>query len=286
MRDPGNLVVLGPGLLGGSLAMAARRHWPKANVSLWARRPEVLEEVRASGLTVDTNSDLAETVRDADLIILATPVEVMKPLAERIAECGIKQGCVVTDVGSVKAQLVDDLAPIVKKAGGIFVGSHPMAGSEQAGFSAARVDLFTGARCIVTPTESTPVEALETVMDFWRALDCIVVRLDPETHDQAVARISHLPHVAASAVVVAALEGATPEVERTIGSGFTDSTRIASGSPDLWVGILKENQKAVVEALKDLKKQVGEVLAMVEEMDEVALHRFLEHAKNLRDAAI
>ena len=266
--------------------MAARRHWPEAQITLWARRPEVLEEVKASGLTVDATSDLAEAVQDADLIVLATPVEVMKSLADRISECGIKEGCVITDVGSVKAQLVADLTPVFEDAGGIFVGSHPMAGSEQAGYSAARVDLFTGARCIVTPIESTPVEELEMVMDFWRALDCVVVRLNPQTHDQAVARISHAPHVAASAVVIAALEEAPPEVEKTIGSGFRDSTRIASGSPELWVGILKENQQAVVDALRDLETQVGEVVAMVEEMDEVALHDFLERAKSLRDAAI
>jgi len=277
------LAILGPGLLGGSLAGAVRRAGLAGEVRVWARRREAAERVAARGWADFASDEVGAVVEGADLIVLATPVGVMPDLARQIVAVRERLAVevLITDVGSVKGFVAANVAPIFDAAGLTFIGSHPMAGAETAGFEAAREDLFEGAACILTP----PAAALPRLCDFWRQLGCRLFTMTPDEHDAAVARVSHLPHVAASAVALAVLRGAGDGVA-VAGRGFRDTTRIASGDPELWTEILAENRAALVAPLEDLIARLGEVLDFVRRSDDDHLRRFLAEAKSLRDQAL
>jgi len=212
--------------------------------------------------------------------VLATPIGAMRALVDQIRPI-LPVGCVVTDVGSVKYPVVTALSDaLAGKAR--FVGSHPMAGSEQSGIEAARRDLFENAVCIVTPREDTDKAALQMVYDFWKSIGCSVKTLAPLEHDEIVARISHLPHVVAAAVVnIACSDGAHPL--NFVGPGFKDFTRIASGPFEMWTEICLENRVEIGRALDQLIEELGKVRAAVENSDAVELRTMLNRAKHFRD---
>ncbi len=278
------ITLVGPGLLGGSLGMALRALPEPPQVRAWARRAETIAELQAGGCVDSASEDLNEAVDGADLIVLATPVGVMPELAQQVADCaGFDAATVVTDVGSVKRCVVEKLEPVFDGAGrGCFVGSHPMAGSEKTGVAASRADLFEGATCLLTPSETTDRGALQRVDEFWQALGMKTLQFDAGEHDRSVARISHLPHLNAAALVMAALdEDAT--LAALAGPGFRDSTRIAGGPPQMWAEILLENREAVAEELRRLQAQLGETLAFLDKVNEEDLRRYLAEAKRRRD---
>ena len=278
------IALIGPGLLGGSMGLALRALENAPEVRAWARRAETVELLLAKGCVDSASGDLAEVVADADLIVLATPVGAMANLAERIVACpGFSSDAVITDVGSVKRSVVEMLEPIFSKSGrGRFVGSHPMAGSEQAGVDAARVDLFQDAMCLLTPTAQTDARALAAVDSLWQALGMSTHRMPADEHDRAVARISHLPHLTAAVLVMAVVDGEATHVDLA-GPGFRDSTRIASGLPEMWTEILMENRQAVASELRQLLEQLGETLAFLDKVDDEKLRCFLAEAKRRRD---
>src|SRR5262249_29907036 len=155
-----------------------------------------------------------------------------------------KRGAIVTDVGSVKAGVVRELEPLITKAGAHFIGSHPMAGGEKAGVLAAREDLFQNAVCVVTPTRKTNKAALKKVTQFWQTVGGRVLTLPPEQHDLLVSRSSHLPHIAAAALARQILNPTQPKQQSLLcATGFRDTTRIASGSPEMWRDIALANRK-------------------------------------------
>ncbi len=276
------LTIFGPGLLGGSLAGAIKRAGLAAEVRIWARRQEAAQAVVEKGWADFATDDVAAATRDADFLILATPVGVMKTLAPQIAAASPAESAVITDVGSVKQCVAEFVAPALLECGYAFIGSHPMAGREKTGLEAADPGLFTGRACLVTPGAAKYLEpASERVRNFWRALGCRVYDLTPARHDEAVAAISHLPHVAAAAVARAALLNQESFVDFAAG-GFRDTTRVAAGPPDMWTEILLENRTAVAAALRGLQSQLGEVLASLENLDEEGLRRFLADARRLR----
>jgi prephenate dehydrogenase len=226
------------------------------------------------------STDLEAVAAGAEFCVLATPVGVMGELLRKLLPF-LAPRAVVTDVGSVKGLLVPELEGICRESGATarFVGSHPMAGSEQTGFKAARADLFNGATCFVTPTETTDVEAQALTEDFWRQLGGRVAHARPEDHDPIVARISHVPHLLASILVNLVAEG---EMD-LCGGGFRDTTRIASGSPPMWTEILLENGAAVEKTLADLEKAVAAAREVIASGQEAALFDLLERAKVARD---
>jgi len=281
------LSILGPGLLGGSIGLAARHRTVAARVAIWARRPEAADEAYKLGAADEATTVLAQTVADADLVVLATPIGVMPTLVEQMRPA-LSDGCVVTDVGSVKYPIVAALSDALAKPGrggtgaARFVGSHPMAGSEQSGLEAARRDLFENATCIVTPREDTDKTALQIVHDFWKALGCSVKTLAPAAHDEIVARISHLPHVAAAAIVNVVCHDGEQRLNFA-GPGFKDFTRIASGPADMWTEICLENREEIGRALDGLIEELGKVRAALENADAVELRTMLKRAKHFRD---
>lgn len=280
---PKNVAILGPGLLGGSLLMALRQRLPGVHLRAWARREEAVAQLRERGLAEVCSTSVTEVVNGADLVVLCTPVETMPAIGAELAKSSMTKGAVVTDVGSVKAVVVAGVEQALSGSGYDFVGSHPMAGSEKTGLEAARADLFENQVCLVTPTLFSTNEALAKVRGLWKLLGCRLHEMSPEEHDRKVARISHMPHLAAAAVALASLHE-DPSAGVCAGNGFRDTTRVASGNADLWTGIVMENREEVLHAVREARDRMSELVAMIENMDESGLRRFLSEAKALRDA--
>ena len=274
------LSILGPGLLGGSIGLAARHRKVAQRVVIWARRLDAADQAYQLGAADEATNDLVKAVTDAELVVLATPIGVMRALVDQIRPA-LPQGCVVTDVGSVKYPIVAALSDALNGKAR-FVGSHPMAGSEQSGIDAARRDLFENAACIVTPREDTDKAALKVVYDFWKALGCSVNTLAPLEHDEIVARISHLPHIVAAAVINVICHD-DAQALNLVGPGFKDFTRIAGGPFEMWTEICLENRGEIGRALDQLIEELGKVRAAVENADAVELRAMLKRAKHFRD---
>lgn len=271
--------IYGPGLLGGSVALAVLERMPGVRVRFWARRESAEAQIRARGIEAEFFTDPASAAVGASLIILCTPVETMPRLANAIAGAELAEDCLVTDVGSVKGDVVRALEPVL---GARFLGSHPMAGSEKTGIDVARADLFENAACLLTPTEATPPASLERLRRFWKALGCRILEFGPDEHDEKVARISHLPHMMAVVTTLAALRGDADAIACVAG-GFRDTTRVAAGDPGLWTGIAMGNRPALVSRLKEAASTLSELVGLLESADEEALRQFLAEAKALRD---
>lgn len=270
--------VLGGGLLGGSIVLASGENPPPR---LWLRKPEAAEKARASGIDTAT-SVLADAVADCDLLILAVPVGAMPELLSAAIEAGLPSGCLITDVGSVKLAPHQQLAPFLRGNGNPFIGSHPMAGSEQNGLHAARSDLFEEAACLLTNDSEASGVLCQALEQFWKSLGCRTTWFAAAEHDRIVARISHLPHVTAAATAISAL-GGDSAYGSLAGGGLRDTTRIASGNPEMWAEILTENREAVVEELRDNIAHLHEILASLERGDLEAAREWLAGAKKLRD---
>lgn len=243
----GTVAILGPGLIGGSLALALAERGLARRLMIYARSPRALDAIRTAGVDAELTGNPSEAVRDADIVILCVPIEAMPGLVREFRDA-LKPAALVTDVGSVKGSVDRDLAPLLEHRA-LWIGSHPMAGSEQAGFAAARPDLFQGAPVILTPTKQTRPKAQRLAEKFWTALGSKLALLPPEKHDQLVAAISHIPHLIAAALVNHAV--AFGDLDLAAG-GFRDTTRIASGSPELWSEILLANGDAVGFQLRQL----------------------------------
>ena len=276
------VAILGPGLLGGSMALAFHQQ-NVAEVAVWARRSEAVEAVRRAGFARLASTRLAEVVQDASTVILATPIGALPLLAREIV-AHLSPSALVMDVGSVKGPVVAQLEPIFAGRAR-FLGSHPMAGSEQTGLAAARPDLFAGAVCLITPTASTAPETIAQARAFWESLGGMVEQLSPEAHDVAVAWISHLPHLLAATLVntVAAEDRGALAF---CGPGFRDSTRVAAGPPEMWTEILAENHAAIRKSLDALIEKLRGVATLLDrpaaERDSL-MKDFLTQAKAERD---
>lgn len=269
------LAVLGLGLLGGSVAAAAKERGLAREVVGAARRPAPLERALAAGL-VDSVATPADAVVGADLVVLGTPVGAMPALLADVAE-GLSPGCLVTDVGSVK-EAVTRVLPGLLPEGVEFVGSHPMAGSHLRGPDHARADLFDGAACVVTPLPGQSEASVERIESFWRALGARVTRRAPDVHDEHVAWVSHLPHLVAFAYA-AALEAAPERAGELAGGGFRDFTRIAQSDAEMWGEILSSNAKALAGPLNRFSASLAELAGALEEGDGASLEKSLDRAR-------
>jgi cyclohexadieny/prephenate dehydrogenase len=278
------IALVGVGLLGGSLALAIRERQLADVVRGYVRREASLAECEEAGLKDFATRDLAAAVKDADLVILCTPLAQMRGLAETM-QTFLKKGAVVSDVGSVKASVVSELEPLLRHAGAHFVGAHPMAGAEKMGVAAARADLFRGAVCILTPTPDTNAAACERLEEFWRALDTRVLKLTPQLHDELVARCSHLPHVVAAGLASYVLDAAHPKEQPLLcANGFRDTTRIASGSPEMWRDIAVANRPQLAHALGAFIDDLQKIHRALDAGETNALEQFFASAKKRRDA--
>jgi prephenate dehydrogenase len=278
------VTLIGVGLLGGSLGLALRKRRLAKRVVGCVRRDASVAECRRRRVAQEVTRDLAAAVADADLIILCTPIAQMRPLLER-ALPAIRRGAVITDVGSVKAGVVRELEALARRAGAQFVGSHPMAGGERMGVSASRADLFDGAVCVVTPTKHSKPAAVRKVEALWRDVGGVPLRLDARAHDRLVARSSHLPHVLAATLAGHVLDPKHgPDQPRLCANGFRDTTRVASGSPEMWRDIALANRANLQRSLAAVAKELGRFQRALAKGDERAVEAFFAQAKGRRDA--
>jgi prephenate dehydrogenase len=279
------ITIIGVGLLGGSIGLAVRRRKlvPSGGVAGFVRRVASLKDCERVGAVDFATTDLLAAVWDAELVILCTPLAQMLPRVQEMLPA-LKRGAIVTDVGSVKASVVRELEPLVAKAGAHFVGSHPMAGAEKTGVAAASADLFVNAVCVVTPTRRSNSSAVRKVEQFWKALGARTLRLAPEPHDLLVSRSSHLPHVIAAGLAGYVLNPAQPKHQAALcANGFRDTTRIASGSPEMWRDIALANRRNLGRTLKNFVSDLKKFQRALARADARAITGFFETAKVRRD---
>lgn len=275
--------IIGVGLLGGSLGLAVRRRRLAGEVAGFVRRAASLKDCEKAGAVDYATTDLLAAVSNADLVILCTPLAQMRSITEQFLPA-LKRGAIVTDVGSVKAEVVRQLDSLVKKAGAYFVGGHPMAGGEKMGVLAARADLYNNAICILTPTKKTNASALRKVEQFWKALDSRTVRMDAAKHDLLVSRSSHLPHVTAAALAAFVLGPKKPAgQDHLCATGFRDATRVASGSPEMWRDISLSNRKHLANAIDAYVAELRKFQSALKQNDAKAIETFFLNAKQRRD---
>jgi len=277
------ITIVGVGLLGGSLGLAIKRRRLAQLVCGYARRTATIKDCERLGAMDFATTDLLAAVSDADLVILCTPLAQMRSLVQQLLPA-LKRGAIVTDVGSVKASVIKDLESLVAKAGAHFIGSHPMAGAEKTGVRAAKADLFECAMCVVTPTRKTNKLALRKVEQFWKAVGGRLLRLTPETHDVLVSRSSHLPHVVAATLASVILDPQQPKEQAALcANGFRDTTRIASGSPEMWRDIVLGNRKQLRQALDEFVRELQAVQAILRRGKAGEVLKRFETAKQRRD---
>lgn len=272
-----NITILGGGLLGGSLALALAS---KAKVRMWARRAETVDEALQLGISGAT-ANLGEAVRDANLVILCVPVGSMPALVSMALDAGLPEGSVITDVGSVKGAPHQTIPPLLAGRGIEFIGSHPMAGSERNGLAAITADLFVNAACLLTNDENADSVKTAAIEAFWKSVGCRTSWMTAAIHDELVARISHLPHIVAAGAARVCLRDANEG--RFGGGGLRDTTRVASGNADMWAEIVTENREAIVQPLREIIADLGEILACLESGDQEAARQWLAAAKHQRD---
>jgi prephenate dehydrogenase len=272
------LTIVGVGLIGGSIGLAARRRGIAARVLGVGRNQANLDRAVALGAIDEGFMEAGAAVHQADVAVFCTPVD---RIAEQILETapGCGSGTLFTDAGSTKGAIVRAVERRLPR-GVCFVGSHPLAGSEKRGPEHADADLFAGRLTVVTRTTHTDPDALERTAAFWKALGSQVRVMDPEDHDRSLALTSHLPHLAA-----AALAGVVPSaLHELTATGFRDTTRVAAGDPALWTAIFVQNRAAILDGLRQLDDCLGRFRQALEAGDGAALEALLTQAKKVRDA--
>lgn len=282
-----SVAILGPGLLGGSLALAVREYLPGTEIRLWARRQATLDEAAAMGITHLLFTDIGEAVQGASLVVLATPIGAFLDLAKR-ALPQLSPGSIVTDVGSVKAYVHRTTGAFLHERGHIFIGSHPMAGSEQQGIRAARANLFRNAGIVLTNDHGAPESGVNRLAAFWESLGGRCHRMASGPHDRTVARISHMPHVLAALASHNAAAGDVNirDLKKLASTGFRDTTRVCSGPPSMWADILWENDVAIREILTRCSEDLQHFIHLLEIQDKTSVARWLAEAKCTRETIL
>lgn len=278
------VAILGLGLMGGSLGLALRRRGYSGRIVGYARRPETREVALADGAVDEVAAEPQTAVRDADVVVICVPILATAGLVEACVP-GLKQGAVVTDVGSTKAALADAIGPMLAGTGAFFVGSHPIAGSEQQGLEGARADLYEGATVVVTPGDGCETAAVAATDALWRSVGARIVHMPASNHDEILARTSHLPHMIAA--VLASTVGRGPSHEEMApycGTGYRDTTRIAAGSPAVWMDILRTNRRAIAEELTVCREVLAHLIDAIREVRDEDVEAFLQQAKQIRES--
>jgi len=277
------ITIVGVGLLGGSLGLAIKQRKLAAKVDGFVRRTVSIKECESLALVDHATRDIKRAVENADLVILCTPIGRMAQLTREMLPA-LKPGAIVTDVGSAKATVVGELEPLIAGAGAHFVGGHPIAGGEKTGPSAARPDLFNDSLCVVTPTRASDRGAVAQIQEFWEAVGSRVLELSPSAHDDLVSRSSHLPHVVAAELANYVLSPVHPKEQAAVcASGFRDTTRIASGSPEMWRDIALANRENLGRVLGVFIDDLQEFRLALENRDSAAIEEFFEKGKQRRD---
>jgi prephenate dehydrogenase len=270
------VAIVGVGLIGGSIGLAVRARGQSGRVIGIGRSAERLRDAVVCGAIDEATTDLARGVAEADVVVVCTPVTQIAADVHRAAAHGPKE-MLVTDAGSTKRRIVEDVERI-SGSRAVFVGGHPLAGSERKGVEHARADLFERRVCVLTPTADTPPDRLERARGFWASLGCRLIELAPAAHDEALALTSHLPHALA-----AALAAAVPGESLPLAAGaFRDGTRVAGSDAALWAGIFLENRAPLLRALDRFETQLGVFRRALEARDESTIRSWWDAARARR----
>lgn len=278
---------IGMGLIGSSLARVMRRDGLAGAITAAARKAETLQQIMDLDLADQVTSDLAAAAQDADLVILCTPLGAFSNVAEAIGPA-LKNGAIVTDVGSAKGCVIRDVAPHLP-SGVHLVPGHPVAGTEHSGPASGFAELFLDRWCILTPTAETDPDAIAKVRALWEQAGMSVSEMTPERHDQILAITSHLPHVIAYAIVDTGFqlgEDLQDEVFRYSGGGFRDFTRIAASDPIMWRDIFIENKDAVLDILSRFDEDLTNLKRAIRRGDGDELERVFTRTRAIRRGVI
>ena len=281
------VALIGIGLIGSSLARALRRDSPQTRIVACARRAETLATVRRLDLADETTDDPAEAASAADLVVIATPLSAYAEIGRRIAPV-LKQGAILTDVGSVKQAVIRDLGPYVPP-GVHFVPGHPVAGTEHSGPEAGFAELFAGRWCIVIALPETPAEAVREVGRMWERAGMRVVTMSADHHDKVLAVTSHLPHLIAYTIVGTATDledSLKSEVIEFSASGFRDFTRIAASDPVMWRDIFLSNREAVLELLQRFSEDLTALQRAIRRGEGDTLYNWFDRTRAIRRSII
>lgn len=274
MRIFNKVVIVGTGLIGGSIALAIKKKNLAREVIGISRRRKSLFLAEKKG-AIDTGSLSLDIAKAADLLILATPVNTIMSLARKISRI-ISSDCIVTDVGSTKKEVSSVLDRLFPN----YVGSHPLAGSEKRSIINARADIFKGSLCVLTPTKNTHRQTLKKIKLFWERIGARVVLLGPENHDRALAFVSHLPHIIAFSLI-----NTVPNKYLKLSStGFRDTTRIAASDSEIWSDIFLSNRRNVLNTLDLLEKDLSRIKSLIQKRDRRSLALMIKKAKARRES--
>ena len=266
MKPFKQITILGVGLIGASLALSCRQRKLAEKIVGFGRNADNLKKAQELNIVDSGSTDLKTAVTGSDLIVLCTPVGV---LVERVREIipFLQDGCIITDAGSVKGPLVEEIDALVPNTVH-YVGAHPIAGGEQSGLEAANADLLTGAKCIITPTASTQAEALQRVTGFWTEVGMQTLTMDAHEHDTVFGALSHLPHVVAYALMNTVANVKTSshgDILAMSGGGLKDITRIASSDPVMWRDICLKNKLPVVTLINQFQSALENIKTLIEQ---------------------
>ena len=275
--------IVGLGLIGGSIGLAIKRSNISNQITGYARSNSTLERAIELGLVDSVKNNLQDAVNNSDLVILATPLSTFRELVEEMSPF-LKKGCIITDTGSAKLTVIEDLKDILPN-GVEFVPGHPIAGTEESGPDAGFAELFDNRWCILTPTEDNSSNAVDLVKDFWESIGSKVEIMDPMHHDKVLAITSHIPHLIAFNIVGTAnnLANVTEkEVVKYSAGGFRDFTRIAASDPKMWSDIFTYNSDAVLEMLDLFSNDLAKLKAAVIKKDSDLLFSNFEKTREVR----
>ncbi len=264
--------IIGVGLMGGSFGLALKKKRLARQVVGIGRHIHKLKEAKRLGAIDSYTTDFARGVKDSDIVMVAAPVDKIPLIVKRIFP-HLKDGCIVTDVGSTKEKVVKEVREILAKSAGkgrrgevSFIGGHPMAGSEKQGVRNARADIFSGTTCVLTPADKNNRRAVKVVGDLWKRMGARVLLLKPEEHDYLVAYTSHLPHVLASTLanLIGRVCKKDQRASRIIAGSISDMTRIADSSPEMWIDICMSNSKAISKSIRVMVERLGKIKKSIE----------------------
>ncbi|MEX2523921.1 MAG: prephenate dehydrogenase/arogenate dehydrogenase family protein [Gammaproteobacteria bacterium] len=277
------VVIIGVGLIGGSLARALRRAGACARITGVGRHEANLKRALELGVIDDYQLDTADAVKDADLIVLATPLSTTESLLQGLQN-SLKPDAIITDVGSAKGSVVNAARASLGERFGRFVPAHPIAGTEQSGVDASFAELFDDHLVILTPVKETDEQAIAAITQMWEECGARVVNMDVDQHDRILAATSHLPHMLAYALVdcLAEMEE-REEIFRFAAGGFRDFTRIASSSPLMWHDVCLANRDSLLTVLDDFQEHLARVRAAVAGNDGARLLEIFNRARQARD---
>ncbi|QOR65903.1 prephenate dehydrogenase [Cytobacillus suaedae] len=279
----GNVLVIGLGLIGGSIALAMKDEY-NCKLIGYDLNQDRLRLAKSLNVIDDSVFSIEEGAEIADLIIIAVPVTETIAVLRQLAKIQMKSGALITDVGSTKKVIVDEACSVLPDYVD-FVGGHPMAGSHKSGVEAAKKDLFENAFYVLTPTSKTSESAISTLEKWLACTRSTIVKMSAEEHDHVAGVVSHFPHIIASSLVEHAeiYHQETPIIQDLAAGGFKDITRIASSNPKMWSDILLHNREGILQQFEVWMKQMNRIQESIRNSSRDEIFHFFEHAKEFRD---